>query len=183
MGLLNKVFGEDEDEEMDENPFDDEFEQEDNFEEEQFEEEEDEEELEWESAYAFAEDMLEADGFADMEEFILKCMMYEINKSPMYRDRIKNGVETMDMVTDSFSRMEDLRGSRQDDMGYSEFADEVKAAREVSEELDKLGGKEDAMVQEALGIGSELVDVLKQRAQGGAAHDVETSVEHTEEEI
>lgn len=178
---MDTIFGGEEEEE---NTFDEEFEPEeqfdDNFDEP---EEEEEEELEWESAYKFSEEMLEADGFANMDEFIRKAMMYKINQSPLYRDRIKHGTETMNMVANSFSKIDSLKGSRQDDMNYSEFVEEVKAAREVSEELDRLGGKEDAIVQEALGLGNEVVNVMKERAASPNTGNVETSVEHTEEEI
>lgn len=183
MGLMDTIFGSDEedggpdiadefepDEEPDEDLFDDDP------------VEQEEEELEWETAYKFAEDMLEADGFANMGEFTRKAMMHKINRSPLYRDRIEHGVETMNMVTDSIGRINELQGSRQADADYSEFVDEVKAARELSEELDKLDGKEDQIINEVIGIANDAVGVMQQRTQQQAAP-VETGVEQTEEEI
>jgi hypothetical protein len=183
MGLMDSIFGSKEEEE-DEVDFSDEFEDEQEEDEDLFEEQEDdeEEELVWDSAYAFGEDMLEADGFADMGEFIRKAMMHKVNRSPLYRDRIQHGVETMDMVTNSVERIGDLRGSRQSDPDYSQFVDEVKAARELSDELDRLDGREDEIINEVIGIANEAVGVMKERSQQPEGM-VETGVEQTGEEI
>lgn len=183
MGLMETLFGSKEEEEEDVD-FSDEFETETELEEDLFEEDEEdeEEELVWDSAYAFGEDMLEADGFGDMSEFIRKSMMHKVNRSPLYRDRIQHGVETMDMVTNSVERIGDLRGSRQSDPNYSQFAEEVKAARELSDELDRLDGREDEIINEVIGIANEAVGVMKNRSQTPEGV-VETGVEQTGEEI
>jgi len=183
MGLMDKLLGGEEEEE-DESDYSDEFdmgnedEDDDDFEEEV----EVEEQLEWDSAYAFGEDMLEADGFASMSEFIRKSMMHKVNSSPLYRDRIRHGVQTMDMVTDSIQKIDNLKGDSGSDPNYSEFVDEVRAARELSDELDRLDGREDEIINEVIGIANEAVGVMKERSRA-PADPVETGVEQTGEEI
>lgn len=183
MGLMDTLFGSDEEEE-EVTDLSSEFEEGNGLEEDPFEEEEDEEEemLEWESAYKFGEDMLEADGFADMDEFIRKAMMHKINKSPLYRDRIRHGVNTMDMVTNSIKKIDDIKGDGSQDPNYSDFVEEVRAARELSDELDRLDGREDEIINEVIGIANEAVGVMKERSRA-PAEPVETGVEQTEEEI
>ena len=184
MGLMDRLLGGEEEEE-EEPGYSDEFDMGNEEEEEEDEIEEEveiEEQLEWDSAYKFGEDMLEADGFANMSEFIRKSMMHKVNSSPLYRDRIRHGVDTMDMVTNSIQKIDNVKGDSSSDPNYSEFVDEVKAARELSDELDRLDGREDEIINEVIGIANEAVGVMKERSRG-PADPVETGVEQTEEEI
>jgi len=57
--------------------------------------EEEEEEMAWDSAYDFAGWWLEDEGFANMRDFGEKAMMYRLERSDMYRDRIESGMRTL----------------------------------------------------------------------------------------
>lgn len=153
---------------------------EDGFEEED--EELEEEQLEWDTAYRFGEDMVQGSGFADMEEFILKVMQDEINKSPMYRDRIESGTRAIDSVTTSFSQLQNVSGDDSSGIDYSNMTEEVRSARQLSDELDKLGGKDEAYAQEALQLGNKLVAAIGQRAASNSGRSVQTDVEEEEGE-
>lgn len=138
------------------------IETEDDWEEEDIEEEEPMQE-EWDSAYRFAEDMLEEDGFADMNEFIQKAIMYKVNRSPLFRDRIKSGTETMTMVTSSMQEVQSLRNEMKGkkDRNYGEMANKLRDANETINQMDKLAGKEDEIVNSVLSMGHELVGAMK----------------------
>lgn len=145
---------------------------------------EEEETQEWSSAYKFSEDYLEARGFADMQDFINSCMAYKINQSPKYRDRLEHGVQTMNRVTTVTEQLKSLRGGDDRDMNLQDRADELKAANDVIDQVDKLNGKEDEIVNEALSIGRDIADgVISGRTGGGGGTNVESSVEHRDEEL
>lgn len=137
---------------------------------------------EWDSAYQFAEEFLEEDGFADMQEFINKAMMYRVEQSPLFRDRIKSGVETMGMITSSMRDVKELKGEFSSESDYEQFAQDIRAANQIMDELDRLGGKEEQLANEILGLGYQVVDALNTRNSpvGGG---VETGIERTSEEI
>lgn len=168
MGLLNDLLGGQEDE-QEEDDISADFE--DEFDEGVVEEtKEQQEEITWDDAADFAEFVLEKDGFTSLDEFARKAMMYRINRSPIFRDRIANGVQTMDMITDSMGQLKELReGGEKEQRNYREMAQQLQAANDVIDEVDRLGGKEDQIVNEALGIGQELVGALAQRGRGGGA--------------
>lgn len=143
-----------------------------------------EETQEWDSAYRFCEDFLEARGFADMMDFINSCMAYKINQSPKYRDRLENGVQTMNRVTTVTEQLRTIRGEDQGGLDLQDRAEELRAANEVINEADKLSGKEEEMVGEAMAIGRDLVDALAQNASSpNSGGDVQASMNHREEEM
>lgn len=139
--------------EFEDSSFDEEFEQEQ-------EETEPEPEPEWDTAYQFADDVIEEVGFVGLKEFIDKAMIYRVNMSPMYRDKIQSGVQTMDMISSSMSNIHELQGEfdseeRQD---YKHYADEVRAANNLIDELDRMEGKEEEMANEIIGIARDFVE-------------------------
>lgn len=141
-------------------------------------------EEEWESAYKFAEEFLELRGFASMVDFTNKCMAYKINQSPMYRDRISNGVDTMNRITTMQEQMAQIGQGQQQDETYAQKAEKLKSANEVIDQADKLSGKEDAMVSEAMNLGHELVDAFAQRKTGGTgSSNVDSSVDSRDERL
>lgn len=140
--------------------FDEEFEEE----EDEFEEEEDfeEEVREWETAYQFSDDILQQMGFDGIGEFIDKSMMYRIDQSPMYRDRIQSGLNTMNQVTHSMREMNEVRDELGGDgsVDYKEYAEQVRGANELINEMDRLEGKEEQMANEIIGIARDAVDAM-----------------------
>jgi len=141
-------------------------------------------EEEWDSAYKFAEEFLKMRGFASMTDFANKCMAMKINQSPLYRDRISNGVDTMNRITTMQEQMAQIGGGNQKQTSYKEQADKLKGANEVINQADKLSGKEDAMVNEAMSLGHELVDAIAQgKVGGGRGSDVDSSVSKTDERL
>ncbi len=151
-------------------------------EEEDFEEEQQEEE--WESAYKFAEEFLEVRGFASMVDFTNKCMAYKINQSPLYRDRISNGVDTMNRITTMQEQMQQISGDDSGSSNYAEKAEQLKNANEVIDQAQKLSGEEDAMVNELIGLGHELADSIAQNVgNNNNAQNVNSSVNRSEERL
>lgn len=123
-----------------------------------------EESHEWETAYQFADDAIEEVGFSSLNEFIDKAMVRRIDMSPMYRDRIESGVRTMDMISDSMGNIHDLRGEYSGNEGsYKEYVEEVKAANDLIDQLDRMDGKEEEMANAIIGIAKDAVDGLKDR--------------------
>lgn len=122
---------------------------------------------EWDSAYRFAEDNLEARGFSSMMDFITKLMAFHINKSPMYRDRLQNGLNTMDRLTTMKSQLDELKGNNSKADSMQEKAQKLQAANDVVDQAQKLSGQEEAMVQDAMQLGGELVDAIASNATGG----------------
>lgn len=144
----------------------------------------DDETQEWDSAYRFCEDFLEARGFADMMDFINSCMAYKIDQSPKYRDRLKHGVRTMNQVSAATEELRAIKGEDNNGLNLSERAEELKAANEVINQADKLDGKEEEMVSEAMSIARDLADGLAQNvASGGGGGNVQSSMNHHEEEM
>lgn len=141
-------------------------------------------EEEWESAYKFAEEFLELRGFASMMDFTNKCMAYKINQSPMYRDRISNGVDTMNRITTMQEQMAQIGGGNQEKESYAQKAQKLENANQVIDQADKLAGKEDAMVNELIGLGHEMADAI---ASGAAnvqnAQNVDSNVNTSDERL
>ena len=141
-------------------------------------------EEEWDSAYQFADEFLEMRGFASMTDFTNKCMAMKINQSPLYRDRISNGVDTMNRITTMQEQMAQIGGGGQKEASYAEQAEKLKGANEVINQADKLSGKEDAMVNEAMSLGHELVDAIAQGKVGGnRGSNVDSSVSQADERL
>lgn len=139
---------------------------------------------EWETCYAFCEDVLEEMGFSDVREFIDKAMIYRIDQSPLYRDRIESGVQTMDSITSSMERIHGMRedvGGEGTETDYEEMADQVRGANQLMDQMDRLGGKEEQIVDEMIGVAHDFVDAWKQNSGEGGS--VRTGVEVSEEDI
>ena len=141
-------------------------------------------EEEWDSAYKFAEEFLEMRGFASMVDFTNKCMAYKINQSPMYRDRISNGVNTMNQITSMQEQMAQISGQSREDSSYEEKARKLESANKVIDEAQKLSGQEDAMVNELIGVGHELAESIASRTVNGrGGGNVNSSVNKSNEEL
>lgn len=149
-----------------------------------FEEEEEQEMREWDSAYRFAEEYLEVRGFASMTDFTNKCMAYKINQSPMYRDKIANGVDTMNRISSMHDQLSSIQGGGGEGKNMKQKAEELKAANEVIDEAQKLSGEEDAMVRDVIGLGEDLVNVLAEnRGEVPNTGNVNANVSRREEEM
>lgn len=147
----------------------------------ELEEPEEEEMEEWDTAYRFAEDMVEPAGFANMKEFIGKLMHYHVSNSPKYRDRLEHGARTIEMVSQSMERMESLSGDK-GGSDFGELADKLEAADRAVNAADSLSGREDVMTQDLINLGYEAVNSI-----GGAmakqTGNVDSSVTESSREI
>lgn len=189
MGLISKakefVAGEDAGDEE----FEDEFVEgegpefvEEDWEDESVDDEEDEV-MEWNSAYDFASEMLEEQGFASMNDFISKAMYRRVRKSPQYRDRIESGVETIDKLAETKRRLDEIQGGS-GDKSWGEVADELEDADRAINAADSLSGKEDMYAQQALSIGQKLANSFMQgKSQSGGNTNVDTSVNRRSGEL
>lgn len=121
--------------------------------------EEEEPEMEWDNPYQFAGDMLEPDGFANMSDFIVKAMYYECSNSPLYRDRLKQGAQTIDMVSSSVQSIKSLQGG---DGGsdYGEMAEKLEDMDRAVQAAESLSGKEDQIIQDGMNIAREAVQAI-----------------------
>lgn len=149
--------------------------------EEEVQEEEEKSYREWDSAYRFAEDMLQEDGHSDMMEFTKKVMFYEIDTSPLFRNRIEEGVSTINKITDAKESIMEIReGSGGKD--YGEKAEELRQVNELMDQVDKLEGKEEQIVSEAMEIARTAATNLGKGVEkmGG---DVDSSVSRNQEGI
>lgn len=187
MGFMSKLFGgggNDDD--------GDEFVEEDEFvegegwddEDEWGEEEEYEQEvMEWDSAYQFAAEMLEEQGFTSMNDFVAKSMFRRVRQSPEFRDRIESGVSTIDKLARTKQQMAELRGGG-GGTDWEEVATKMESADRAIQAADSMSGKEDMMVQQALAVGSRLADSFaKGRVQQRAGGDVDASMNVNEDRL
>ena len=187
MGYLSKLnpFGKNEQEEEEEVDFS-EWEEPEESEEEIGESEWEEEEFsepeiqEWDSAYKFADDALQFYGFAGVNEWVKKAMVREINRSTLYRDRIKVGRQTMNLVNETVTEMNQLTG--QNDKGYEELAHELESANRLIDEVEKFNDKEEQMVREITGVFGQFVDAYASRQQSGASG-VNATTQTSQEEL
>jgi len=143
-------------------------------------EEEDDGPEEWDSAYQFATEMLEFRGFSDGQDFVGKVMFKEISKSPMYRDRISSGTQTMSQIANAQSQLQELKGGS-DGMNLGEMADKVENANRVIKSVESLEGKEEQMYQEIIGLGQQAVGAMAESRASG--RNVESTVEEVDEEL
>jgi len=130
--------------------------------------------MEWETCYQFCEEMLEDDGFSSMMDFTRKAMFYEIERCPLFRDRLENGLATISKVEEAKKSMEALRGKESRDSDFDAMAQKLESANRLNEQLDKLEGKEEQMVEDAMELGYEAVDALRSR-RASASGDVDAS--------
>ena len=184
MGLLDRIMGRGSDGSSGfEENFEEEFESIDDIEEEDDDWEEEEEEVvqEWDSAYQFADDALtNMHGFDGVDEFIAKAMIYRINNSERYRDKIAVGRETMGMIEETVNMAEGIRGGGQ--TNWEEAASQLKGAREVKEEMDKMVDKDEMMLNEFFDIAKDGLEIFKSRSGVGGGG-VNTGVRHSDEEL
>lgn len=176
MGLIGRLLGTEDDEEGDEffEEFEEEFEESEEF-------EEDIAVAEWENAYEFTKDALSrAYGFSDMSEFVAKAMIYRINNSERYRDRIAIGRETMDMITDTVDMAQGIGGGGPTD--WEDAVDQLKGVKEVKDVMDDMVDKEELMLYDMLDIARDGIDIFKARSNIGDS-DVDTSVRRSDDDI
>lgn len=152
---------------------------EDGFEEDEAEEEE--QSQEWDNPYDFSGDVLEQDGFASMKDFGDKVMFLECSRSPLFRDRIQQGAETINTVSKTVEQIRNIsgEGSGRD---YGELAETLSDMDKAIEAAESLSGKDDMMMQQAMSIGSDFVDALGKR-QSVQQEEIDSSVTEREGEL
>jgi len=147
-----------------------------------FEEEDEEETVEWETAYQFCFDMIEEHGYANMSEFIGKYMYHEVSKSPRYRDRLRHGAETIDMVSQSVESLKEAKGQK-DDSDFESMAEELEHAERAINAADSLSGRDEMMTRDALNLGYEAIDKIGQTVMNQQAGGVDSSITETDREM
>lgn len=145
-------------------------------------ENEPDEELEWDSAYKFAEWYLEDFGFADMTDFGEKAMMRELERSPMYRDRIETGLETLGAIRNAKEDLETIRGNSTKESDYGQLADKVEDADRLIKGVRSLSGEDEVMVQQGMSLAREALGAIAQKS-GGQAANVDTETRRRSESI
>jgi len=151
--------------------------------EEETEEEEEEVIEEFSSAYDYAFDVVEQDGHASMKDFIEKCMYIKCRNSSMYRDRISNGVETIDAITTSVESIKRIRGGDKDDSDWGDLADDLEDANRVIDGVEKLNGQEDMIVREGMGLAKDALEAFGRRATEGDSSGISSSMNDIDDEL
>lgn len=141
-----------------------------------------EEQMEWESAYDFAEWWLEDDGFADLQEFGEKAMMMKLQNSPMYRDRIETGVNTLATINEAKQHLQQLKGEGGGANDYGEMADKLEDADRVIQATRSLSGEDEMVVQQGMGLAKSAIEAIGSRVNEGGGN-VESSIEREEGRI
>jgi hypothetical protein len=144
-------------------------------------EEEEEVQEVWDSAYRFFEDFVEDDGHMDGMDFAKSAAFYEIKTSNLFRDRIQSGKNTIEMVATAKETIESVKGAGEQ-KDYGQQAERLKEANELIDQVDKVSGKEDEMIQEALSIGKDLAGNLTETV-GNNSREVESEVRAHDEEL
>jgi len=143
---------------------------------------EEEEEMEWDSAYDFAGWWLEDEGFANMRDFGEKAMMYRLERSDMYRDRIESGMRTLAMVNDANQQLRELKGKSSESKNYGEMAEKINNANEVIEGIRSLSGEDEVIVQQGMSLAQDAIAAIGSRAKSSGGS-VNTDMEKTGDRI
>lgn len=139
---------------------------------------------EWDSAYQFAEWYLQDEGFADMVDFGEKAMMYKLERSPMFRDRIESGLNTLGAIREARDNLKAIRGGDTETSDYGELADKVEDADRLISGIRSLSGEDEMMVQQGMGLAQEAIQAIANRGGGGGGgSDVSTETRATQESI
>jgi hypothetical protein len=137
----------------------------------------------WDSAYDFAWWYLEPEGFASMEEFGEKAMMLKLQNSPMFRDRIETGMETLQMVNQAKQQFDEIQGKDKGSHDYEQMADKLENANRVIDGMKSLNGEEEMMVQEGMSLARDAIEAIGNRASGGTGSNVDTSMTRSDRDI
>jgi len=143
---------------------------------------EEDDEMEWDSAYDFAGWWLEDEGFANMRDFGEKAMMYRLERSDMYRDRIESGMRTLAMVNDANQQLRQLKGEDTGRKDYGEMAEKINNANEVIEGVRSLSGEDEVIVQQGMSLAQDAIAAIGSRAQSSGGS-VDTDMERTGDRI
>jgi len=135
----------------------------------------------WDTPYQFFEDMVENDGHIDGMDFTKSAAFYEIKNSNLYRDRIQSGKSTIETVAAAKETIQSVRSSDSGE-GYGEKAEKLREANELIDQVDKVSGKEDELVNEALSIGRDLATNMAETVQNSKG-DVDSNVTAHREEL
>ncbi len=140
-------------------------------------------EQEWDSAYDFVGDHITQAGFADMVDFIEHAMYEEIERSPMYRDRIQNGLQTVNQVGDLKETLSRVRGDSS--MNLEEKAEQVESANKLIDQIGSLQGEDEQMVREITGLARRYANIAEKRIEQGdvGGVDAEVNTEDTGERL
>lgn len=139
-------------------------------------------EPEWESATDFTKDVLGELGFTNLSEFTLKAMAYRVDKSPMYRDQLQTGMQTIDSVTTTMESLQEVQGSGGSD-SIQEQAEKVKGANDLIDEVDKLNGREEEIIQETISVARDFVDNMNSGGSGAGTRSIDSSMGTDREEF
>jgi len=121
---------------------------------------------EWDSAYKFADWYLSDEGFADMLDFGEKAMMYKLQNSPMYRDRIETGLGTMESIRSAKENLQAIRGEESESSDYEELADKVEDADRLISGIRSLSGEDELVVQQGMAIAQEAIGAIASKGSG-----------------
>jgi hypothetical protein len=140
-------------------------------------------EQEWDSAYDFIGGHITQAGFADMVDFIEHAMYEEIERSPMYRDRIQNGLQTVNQVGDLKETLSRVRGDSS--MNLDEKAEQVESANKLIDQIGSLQGEDEQMVREITGLARRYANIAEKRIEQGdmGGVDAEVNTEDTGERL
>jgi len=139
--------------------------------------------MEWDSAYDFAGWYLEEYGFSDMKEFGEKAMMLRLMRSPEYRDRLQNGMETLSTLNSAKQQLDEMKGKDTTGSNYEEMADKIENANRVINGVKTLSGEDEMVVQQGMNLAKEAIGAISQRTANQATQSVESGMSRSDREI
>lgn len=145
-------------------------------------ESEEEEKMEWDSAYDFAEWWLEDEGFADLVEFGEKAMMQRMENSPMFRDRIASGLDTLNSINEAKTTLDEIAGSDTKERDIEDMAERLRAANEVISATKSLNGQDEMMMRQGMELARDAVEAIGGSVNIGSSN-VDARMEQSEERI
>jgi hypothetical protein len=110
-------------------------------------------------------------------------MYEEIERSPMYRDRIQNGLQTVNQVGDLKETLSRVRGDSS--MNLDEKAEQVESANKLIDQIGSLQGEDEQMVREITGLARRYANIAEKRIEQGdmGGVDAEVNTEDTGERL
>lgn len=98
---------------------------------------------EWDTAYQCFDEYIQYQGYSGGNEFLARFMAMKIKGSDKYRDRIRIGKETADMVSSTVESLDDISGSRDGLSGLEDMGNKIAQANKVKQEMEEFTNKDE----------------------------------------
>lgn len=128
-------------------------------------EDEPEEVEEWDSAYQCHDEYIQYQGFSGSNEFIARFLAMKIKSSDEFRDRIRIGKETANMVRSTVSDLESIREGSGSTGNMGELAEQVEEANKLKREMEEFTDKDEQAYASGIITANRAIDAVKKFAE------------------